>query len=94
MSDVTAASPGPVDAHVSLCPKCGGAGLRRSHVRFYEKPRKWLTASRPYRCAYCRARVWGSFEGNGTGYGHVEFAEPIPSPPLDLTAIDRSIERI
>jgi len=91
MSDVRAASPGRLDASVSLCPKCSGRDLRRSHVRFYEKPRKWFSTSRPYRCSNCRARVWGLFEGSGTD--HIQLAEPLASQPLDLTAIDRALER-
>ena len=44
---------------LSECPRCGRPNLRRSQVRFYEKPRKVLSSSRPYRCNGCRLRVWG-----------------------------------
>ena len=90
MPDVKAASPGRVGATVSLCPNCRRPDLRRSHVRFYEKPRKWLTTSRPYRCGGCRARVWGLFNDAG---GSAQCAEPLAPQPLDLSAIDRSLER-
>jgi DNA-directed RNA polymerase subunit RPC12/RpoP len=44
---------------ISECPKCGRPNLRRSQVRFYERLRKALSSSRPYRCIDCRLRVWG-----------------------------------
>jgi hypothetical protein len=91
MADAKAASPGSVVASASLCPSCSGPDLRRSRVRFYEKPRKWLTTSRPYRCAGCGARVWGLFEIGAVVVS--SRAEPFAPLSLDLSEIDRSLER-
>jgi hypothetical protein len=91
MADAQAVSPGSVGASASLCPVCSSTDLRRSHVRFYEKPRKWLTTSRPYRCGGCHARIWGSFESSSPPA--VAQVAPPPAPSLDLSEIDRSLER-
>lgn len=91
MADAKAVSPGSVGATASLCPVCSSPDLRRSHVRFYEKPRKWLTSHRPYRCGGCHARVWGSFESSSPP---VEApVVPLSAPSLDLSEIDRSLDR-
>jgi hypothetical protein len=90
MPDAKAVSPGRVDALVSLCPKCSSPDLRRSRVRFYEKPRKWLTARRPYRCGDCHARVWRVF-----ACGAAEWRKsmlPVAAHSLDLAEIDRSLD--
>ncbi len=91
MADAKAASPGSVVAPASLCPNCSCPDLRRSRVRFYEKPRKWLTTSRPYRCGDCGARVWGLF-GGGAVPCH-QSTELLWAQSLDLSEIDRSLER-
>lgn len=79
---------------MSTCPNCGRPDLRRSHVRFYERLRKALSSSRPYRCTGCRVRVWGrvpqsaaTVGPHGAG-GEAEAQSPV-TEPLDLSALDR-----
>jgi uncharacterized protein YbaR (Trm112 family) len=40
-----------------VCPHCKGT-LDHSRVRWYEKWRRLLMSSRPYRCYDCRRRFW------------------------------------
>ena len=80
---------------MSECPRCGSTSLRRSQVRFYEKLRKALSSSRPYRCNGCRLRVWGRVRPpesgrvgpDGAGLGAWEQSGVTKS--LDLSALDR-----
>jgi uncharacterized protein with PIN domain len=81
---------------LSRCPKCGSPDLQRSRVRFYEKPRKALSAARPYRCESCRKRSWGHRPYGHTGYrrsrdsgGRVLQSETA----LDLSVLDRAFDR-
>lgn len=79
---------------MSECPKCGRPNLRRSQVRFYEKLRRALSSSRPYRCTGCRLRVWGhvrrqelaKLDTDGAG---VAWTQAGVSETLDLSALDR-----
>lgn len=79
---------------MSECPKCGRPNLRRSQVRFYEKLRKALSSSRPYRCSGCRLRVWGHVrpqelarvDANGAG---AAWTQAGVREALDLSALDR-----
>lgn len=80
---------------MSECPRCGRAGLRRSQVRFYEKLRKALSSSRPYRCNGCRLRVWGRVRPQEAasvgpdGAGVEAWEQSGVSKSLDLSALDR-----
>ena len=77
---------------LSECPRCGSPGLRRSQVRFYEKFRKVLSSSRPYRCYGCRMRVWGRLppqevpDSVGLAWEQSGVTESLD---LDLSALDR-----
>src|SRR5687768_12701698 len=79
---------------ISECPRCGGPNLRRSQVRFYEKLRKALSSSRPYRCVGCRLRVWGrvrlqeSARVEADAAAVTAWTQPGVSEPLDLSALD------
>lgn len=80
---------------MSECPKCGRPNLRRSQVRFYEKLRKALSSSRPYRCTGCRLRVWGHVrpqelarvDAHTTGVA--TWTQAGVNETLDLSALDR-----
>lgn len=80
---------------MSECPRCGRPNLRRSQVRFYEKLRKALSSSRPYRCNGCRLRVWGRVRpqeadrGGADGANVAAWTQAGVSESLDLSALDR-----
>jgi hypothetical protein len=40
------------------CPACASNQVARSHTRWGELPRRWLTGRVPYQCAACRWRGW------------------------------------
>lgn len=77
------------------CPRCGRAGLRRSQVRFYEKLRKALSTSRPYRCNGCQLRVWGRVPPTEAvavgpdGATSAAWTQAGVGESLDLSALDR-----
>jgi hypothetical protein len=79
---------------ITECPKCGGSNLRRSQVRFYEKLRKALSSSRPYRCTGCRLRVWGrvrlqeSARVEADATAMAAWTQAGVSETLDLSALD------
>jgi hypothetical protein len=79
---------------MSKCPRCGTRGLRRSQVRFYEKLRKALSSSRPYRCNGCQLRVWGRVPPTEAVEVGPDGATSAAWPQgagesLDLSALDR-----
>jgi hypothetical protein len=54
-------SPDSRDGHPALylsCRGCQSTGLRRSRLRWWERPLKRLTLRRPYRCLRCQWRGW------------------------------------
>ena len=81
-----------VSQSLSQCPTCGSADLQRSYVRFYERPRKALAEARPYRCGSCHRRVWGNLPSRPADAG-AGWPEPDPTPSLDLSEVDRALER-
>jgi len=40
------------------CRRCKSVIMIRSHTRWFERWRKWLSVTRPYRCASCNWRGW------------------------------------
>jgi hypothetical protein len=80
---------------ISECPRCGGPNLRRSQVRFYEKLRRALSSSRPYRCIGCRLRVWGHVRPqqlarvDADAVAVAAWTQSGVSETLDLSALDR-----
>jgi len=40
------------------CPLCRAKALRRSMLRWWERPARWMFVIRPYRCYQCGARCW------------------------------------
>ena len=42
----------------SVCPDCGSIDIRRSRTRFWERPVKFVTGRRVYRCVSCNWRGW------------------------------------
>jgi hypothetical protein len=43
---------------VISCPRCHSDRLRRSHARWWQRPRRWLTREVVYKCGKCHHRVW------------------------------------
>jgi hypothetical protein len=42
----------------ACCPACASNRVARSHARWHELPRRWLTGRVPYQCAVCPWRGW------------------------------------
>jgi hypothetical protein len=40
------------------CPRCASRFITRSATRWWERPRRWLSERRPYRCHSCSWRGW------------------------------------
>lgn len=80
---------------MSECPRCAGPNLRRSQVRFYEKLRKALSSSRPYRCNGCGLRFWGRVRPRkaasvgADGASVAARTQAGVSETVDLSALDR-----
>ena len=47
---------------VKACPRCQSDRIRRSHTRWWERPRRWLTGQVAYKCGQCHRRVWVSYD--------------------------------
>jgi hypothetical protein len=81
---------------LSRCPRCGSPDLQRSRVRFYERPRKALSAARPYRCGRCRKRTWGYLSAGHAGHwrsGDAGGRLLQSESGLGLSILDRAVDR-
>ena len=69
----------------SVCPDCGSIDIRRSRTRFWERPVKFVTGRRVYRCVSCNWRGWV--------FGAIEREKivTLPASPTGLLVADLGV---
>ena len=74
---------------METCPKCSSNRVHRSPLgNPLEKLRGRFTRKRPYRCATCGWRGWGSVHKS---HRHRPAGEGLQGPEPDLEALDREL---
>ena len=76
---------------MTRCPTCGSWRLHRSHMKWWERPVRLVSTSRPYTCFECHWRGW--FPRDAVARSQATVVTPLPRRTADpnLAQVDERL---